>query len=370
VKIYTKVIINELELEQIKKQLNHIGTSQLEAPELLSLINKYNTLKEVIKTPFYFNLLQSILSNEKFNRELELDFSVKTGYQIKEKIVDLFCKSVFNKTNIKIEFIKFFAIKTSNLSYFELSSMDYNWIDKRGSKNRWNGFINFFIRSLPYIPLFTLTFTVFTKISLVYKLTEDKLFTEYIKEIFYLFISNLFYVFLFFPFFLFFIVFTGRRENVEITTKETFYITPEKIIFFFKRGVKKRLLLNVSIGVLVFFFSNIKLAVIGTTGLFLAHTANNIIFGSLDDFEADKQIKLIQIKRPYQRFFISMRFLHFSILEHFYLRIILWKKGKLPFKLVSFLNEMTKLGILESDGASWTFRHKILQEYLINYNKK
>jgi hypothetical protein len=35
----------------------------------------------------------------------------------------------------------------------------------------------------------------------------------------------------------------------------------------------------------------------------------------------------------------------------------------LPFKIVSFLNAMTAHHILESDGATWRFRHRILQEY-------
>lgn len=59
--------------------------------------------------------------------------------------------------------------------------------------------------------------------------------------------------------------------------------------------------------------------------------------------------------------------LHFSILQHFYLRWILYKKGLLPWRLVDFLNEATEHHILESDGGSWRFRHRILQDYFADY---
>ena len=40
-----------------------------------------------------------------------------------------------------------------------------------------------------------------------------------------------------------------------------------------------------------------------------------------------------------------------------------YRKGLLPFRLVDFLNTMTERHILESDGATWRFRHKIIQDY-------
>jgi len=55
--------------------------------------------------------------------------------------------------------------------------------------------------------------------------------------------------------------------------------------------------------------------------------------------------------------------IYFSILQHWHLRHLLHKKGLLPQKLVSFLNDMVKCNILETTGASWRFRHRILQDY-------
>jgi hypothetical protein len=35
----------------------------------------------------------------------------------------------------------------------------------------------------------------------------------------------------------------------------------------------------------------------------------------------------------------------------------------LPLRLVHFLNEMTDRHLFETDGATWRFRHRILQAY-------
>ncbi len=72
---------------------------------------------------------------------------------------------------------------------------------------------------------------------------------------------------------------------------------------------------------------------------------------------------LIQINTPYQRFIGSMKSLHFSILQHWLLRYQLYRKRLLPLRLVDFLNQMTENHILESDGATWRFRHRLIQDY-------
>jgi len=91
-----------------------------------------------------------------------------------------------------------------------------------------------------------------------------------------------------------------------------------------------------------------------------------LVFGlgfGLNEMMALESIQFTQIKKPYQRFSSSMRQLYFSILQHWHLRYLLYKKGLLPWHLVDFLNEMVARKILETDGATWRFRHRILQEY-------
>lgn len=59
-------------------------------------------------------------------------------------------------------------------------------------------------------------------------------------------------------------------------------------------------------------------------------------------------------------------FIPFSfIFKHFLLRINLFAQGCLPLRLVPFLREMTTRHLFESDGGSWRFRHRILQDYFI-----
>ena len=84
---------------------------------------------------------------------------------------------------------------------------------------------------------------------------------------------------------------------------------------------------------------------------------------SISDFFKETNVNIVQISKPYQRFRASMKVLHFSIFQHFHLRYLLYEKGLLPFKLVTFLNAMSERHFLETDGATWRFRHKILQDY-------
>lgn len=89
----------------------------------------------------------------------------------------------------------------------------------------------------------------------------------------------------------------------------------------------------------------------------------------------------LQITHPYQRFTASAKNLWFSILQHWHLRHLLARKGLLPRRLVHFLNEMAPLEknsrgewpqreftkgqvyLMETDGATWRFRHRIIQEW-------
>lgn len=73
---------------------------------------------------------------------------------------------------------------------------------------------------------------------------------------------------------------------------------------------------------------------------------------------------------PYQRFTGSMRLFYFSIIQHFHLRHLLYRKGLLPWRLVNFLNSMTAHHLLESDGATWRFRHQIFMDYFLEHYRE
>ena len=88
-----------------------------------------------------------------------------------------------------------------------------------------------------------------------------------------------------------------------------------------------------------------------------------ILIGGLISMFDDKYMGFIKINKPYQRFRLSMRRLHFSILQHWLIRFQFSQKDLLPLRLLNFLNEMSKIHIMESDGANWRFRHQMLQDY-------
>jgi len=102
--------------------------------------------------------------------------------------------------------------------------------------------------------------------------------------------------------------------------------------------------------------------------------------GLLNHLESESDY-ILQIPSPYQRFTASAKNLHFIILQHGHLRYLLARKGLLPLRLVDFLNEMAPLEkskpgeeprrrfttaqvyLMETDGATWRFRHRIIQEW-------
>ena len=104
----------------------------------------------------------------------------------------------------------------------------------------------------------------------------------------------------------------------------------------------------------------IAASIAGTFHFFIIGISEQIIYSQ----------NFLIVTKPYQRFKASIWFLHFSILQHFHLRWLLYRQGLFPWKLVKFLKEATKHHILESDGGSWRFRHRILQDYFARHWKE
>lgn len=49
--------------------------------------------------------------------------------------------------------------------------------------------------------------------------------------------------------------------------------------------------------------------------------------------------------------------------KHFILRVCFWIEGSMPLRWRSFFNTCSQVGILEKDGGGWRFRHQLLQDY-------
>jgi|GEM_PF-3413719 len=52
------------------------------------------------------------------------------------------------------------------------------------------------------------------------------------------------------------------------------------------------------------------------------------------------------------------------LFKHFILRFILVCRGKIPLRYSSFLNEVSRSGIMEKEGGQWRFKHQIIQDRL------
>ncbi|HSH04824.1 MAG TPA: protein kinase [Anaerolineae bacterium] len=52
-----------------------------------------------------------------------------------------------------------------------------------------------------------------------------------------------------------------------------------------------------------------------------------------------------------------------SFLEHFLLRILLWRQKAIPWQYISFLEQAVNLGFLRKVGGGYIFMHRLLQEY-------
>ncbi|HEY0755289.1 MAG TPA: hypothetical protein VGD98_15120, partial [Ktedonobacteraceae bacterium] len=57
-----------------------------------------------------------------------------------------------------------------------------------------------------------------------------------------------------------------------------------------------------------------------------------------------------------------------AFLQHFVLRLFLWKLGLLPWKLVAFLDEATERLLLRKVGGSYLFVHRLLRDVLATPN--
>jgi hypothetical protein len=60
--------------------------------------------------------------------------------------------------------------------------------------------------------------------------------------------------------------------------------------------------------------------------------------------------------------FLSVQLYNLTILEHLCLRLILYSKNKIPLRYRTFLNKVSKTGLMEKDGGQWRFRHQLIQD--------
>lgn len=104
--------------------------------------------------------------------------------------------------------------------------------------------------------------------------------------------------------------------------------------------------------------------------LFIAST---LFFLYLADFSNKhyKKEELLMLLMGYI-FFSTIISTFFAIIssplfKHVILRLFLLCKRKVPLRFRTFLNRVSKTGLMEKDGGQWRFRHQLIQDYFSEY---
>ena len=421
--VYCQIMVKPL----TKKQIN-IGLRELTSPEvngIIEAIKKDKLLEYSIQTPFYLNTLQLLFASGKSWEEL--GFQGESLEQRKKEIVGKFIHYTIGNLSNSFSnqgriWLAFLAGKMNKIGYnkLELSDLQYNW-------SNWNSFqwfnsllieafvadsytlrVNendFYLKNSSYvrngairIPGGFLSFVVAFTGSLVFTISLlliDLIFnqgldpkTDYwdflIKQNFHFsFIVS----FLMTSFIMTVALIWKLDPEIKVTEIKKLNINDFLSGFFHWElwlllypicsilllindyiSASEIVLLDIFYGInynwyiflLRWFFVYFFIPLLGPLGI-------GLILSFVRLFLKGNHQYYLVITHPYQSFLSSIRSFHFSILQHFHLRYLFFRKGLLPWHLVSFLQEATQANILESEGGSWRFRHKILQDYFANH---
>ncbi len=348
--VYAQIEIEQISYEQLSKSFQEWGHSEPEARPILYALEKETILKEVIQVPFYLNLLQLLFAQGKRLSEMNLSTGsveeVRT--QLLQDFVDNQLKLIATEQAQAHRWLSFLAqrMEQNKLVTFELRDLQFDW----WPWSKWSLFIGGFIYGL-FIPLILGLGFQFLTLAFgdpVFSSSQEMLaFGGFILA--FGLISGLLRLQKRLP----------KIPNFRISTKERIdFSWPRFFELFFSYFVFLFVIgLVVVLGGWLEDQEDILWALLGATFI---STLLSLIY-----ILQEEHSSFVQINHPYQRFYASAQRLHFSILLHFLLRFQLFWQGVLPWKLVQFLNEMKGYHILESDGASWRFRHRLIQDYFM-----
>lgn len=338
--VNAQISVELLTLQQVKTELQRLEHTQPEAKRLLHILNKDVFLQKVIQIPFYFNTLQMMFAG---GRTLsDWNFTGITQEERETEIIKGFLEYqlAYNPskpyTAIQAQqYLSFFAYNLNQRQkvVFEMIDLQYNWWYQWA---KWQLFIMNFLYSL----LRSLFIGLFVGLlgSLIVGLSYGLLYGLLIGSLLGGLVGGLII-----------------KELPIIETKGKTNWTWSK----WGGYIKKNLFFNIVVYLVVsIVYSLIYGLIIGLiVGLMVC-----LVVGLIRSLQ-EGNYGVIQIQEPYQRFKVSAKVGYFSIWQHRHLLYLLNKKELLPYRFLDFLKDMTEQKILESDGATWRFRHKILQDY-------
>ena len=353
--VWAQIEVQPLTKTQLLAQLDKADRRDFpEAPDLKAALQHDPLLLQVAETPFYLNCLQLLFRGGSMLSEL--NFKGETMDARQAEIIELFTEqalAIRNPHRYKPKQMRYWmAFLASRLRQrskvvFELVDLQYDWW--RWWKMQLKIASN--VESLITIPVVWLLLGLV--LGLVLGLFWWNLVVVLVLGLLGLVVGLVLGLFKFVLGLLLGLV--GGLEELSPPSIETTENVQWSWIPFFKVLKEKDTLFLILIG---------GLAVGLVYGLdfgLVYGLVFGLVFGLINILGGT--ISTLQITTPYQRFTASAKALHFSILQHWLLRWQLYRAGVLPLRLVHFLNEMTARHLLETDGATWRFRHRILQEY-------
>ncbi|MEZ4959879.1 MAG: NACHT domain-containing protein [Saprospiraceae bacterium] len=404
--VWAQIEVLPLTKTQLLSQLDHADRRDFpEAPDLKAALENDPLLLKVAETPFYLNCLQllfrggSTLSEMNFKGETEEARQAEIVERFTEQALAMRSPRGYTSEQVR-HWLSFFASRLTqrNKVVFELVDLQYDWW-------RWSILMTYvtwvlqgFIFWIPSTFVGTATpFIILGLYSAHSKSSIEPLLVMMVVIVICVLIVSLFMGITALSQYN---INKGKYSGLPYMSGETYPVikTKEKLQWTLLRFSKSYLEFinrtNLKEFIIMGFFSGAIFGVIighlslqkplialfrpgletGLIGgifiwfsivlLFFPFTI--LLFGTMKgvfEIYEKNSIPFLQITTPYQRFIASAKALHFSILQHWLLRWQLYRAGVLPLRLVDFLNEMTARHLLESDGATWRFRHRILQEY-------
>ena len=375
-----QIEVGDLTLNQMEAELKRMGYQHAEAIPLLKALQKHTLLHEAAQVPFYFNTLQLLFAGGKTLSDLNL--KGHTAEAVQAELISQFVAYALtippDKNYTPKQAAYWLSFLASNMTkhnkvVFELSDLQYDWSPV--ALSRWHLFVAIllvgligafdipvfillafiFVIGLASISILVLAFGLIIIIGLVsisilvlafgLAFTSDNILTFNFKHRNALRPVKLIYT----------------QESIKWSWPLYFqHVKDEFVGELFAISLFAGLTLGLFAGFTFGLFVGLA------SGLFAGFTFG-LFVGLTKGFRyylKREAIATIQLNHPYQRFKNSARMLHFSILQHWHLMYVFSKKEWLPWKIVPFLNDMVAQQLLECpDGATWRFRHRILQDY-------
>lgn len=346
-----QIEVGDLTIEQMEEELTLMGYQQAEAMPLLNALKKHPLLREAAQVPFYFNTLQLLFAGGKTLSDLDLKGI--TAEAIREEITPQFVSYALTLPSDKnytgqqaAYWLSFLAdnMTRQNKVALELADLQYDWSPDRLSV--WQ------LMSAKFIRVLIVSLVVSLVIGLIGGLVTgliDGIFDGLVVGL----IVGLFPIMLN-------LRSVDFSEDPPIETQEN--IKWSWALYY--QHFKNRFFVSLAFGLFVGLFAGLVFShvVSFVFGLFVGLVVG--LAKSISDYLHCDSIASLQLNHPYQRFKDSAKRLYFSILQHWHLMYVFSRKGWLPWKIVPFLNDMVAQRLLECpDGATWRFRHRILQDH-------